>query len=53
MTTMTEQLYEMIEPIARQLVAEKMGLIKDTTGSNLPDDLWKQGIPAAKIILGL
>jgi hypothetical protein len=48
-----EQLHEMIEPIARQLAADKMGLIKDITGSNLPDDLWSQCIPDAIKMLGL
>ena len=50
---MNEQLQEMIEPIARQLAADKMGLIKDITGSNLPDDLWSQCIPDAIKMLGL
>lgn len=50
---MNEQLHEMVEPIARQLAADKMGLIKDTTGANLPDDLWKQCIPDAIELLGL
>lgn len=44
---------ETIERTARQLAADKMGLINDPTGSNLPDDLWQQCIPDAKHTLGL
>jgi hypothetical protein len=30
-----------------------MGLVKDRRGERLPDDLWRQCIPAAKAELGL
>lgn len=44
---MTEEVSERIEIIARKLAAGKMGLMKDTEGERLPDELWKQMIPAA------
>jgi hypothetical protein len=37
-----------IERLARQIAAWKMGLVKDRRGERLPDDLWRQCIPAAK-----
>ena len=37
-----------IERQARQIAAWKMGLVKDRRGERLPDDLWRQYIPAAK-----
>jgi hypothetical protein len=37
-----------IEQLARQIAAWKMGLVKDRRGERLPDDLWRQCIPAAK-----
>lgn len=39
------------EVIARRMAAEKMGLVKDTHGLNLPDDLWRQMLPAAQVYL--
>ena len=50
---MNEQLQEMIEPVARQLAADKCGLTKFVDGSNLPDDLWMQCTPDAIQFLGL
>lgn len=37
-----------IEAKARQLAADKMGLVKDPTGSSLPHELWVQSIPEAR-----
>jgi hypothetical protein len=42
-----------IERLARQIAAWKMGLVKDRRGERLPDDLWRQCIPAAKAELVL
>jgi len=42
-----------VERLARQIAAWKMGLVKDRRGERLPDDLWRQCIPAAKAELGL
>ena len=39
------------ETIARRLAAQKMGLVHDTHGSKLPDDLWQQMLPAARSYL--
>lgn len=39
------------DALARLLCASLMNLIKDATGSNLPDDLWHQMIPKANAIL--
>ena len=46
-------LEEKIEPIARMLAAEKMGLVKDKLGENQPYELWSQCIPEARTYLGL
>ena len=37
-----------LERIARQLAAEEAGLIKDSFGLRLPDDVWRQKLPAAE-----
>lgn len=37
-----------IEERARQIAADKMGLVKDVTGSRLPAELWRQCIPQAQ-----
>ena len=37
-----------LERIARQLAAEAAGLVKDPFGLRLPDDLWRQKLPAAE-----
>ena len=37
-----------LEVRARQIAADKMGLVKDPTGARLPDELWKQALPAAR-----
>lgn len=39
------------EIVARKMAAQKMGLIKDPDGSHLPDDLWRQMLPAAESYL--
>lgn len=39
------------ETIARGMAAEKMGLVKDPKGLRLPDDLWRQMLPAARSYL--
>lgn len=39
------------ETIARKFAAEKMGLVKDPSGLRLPDDLWQQMLPAARLYL--
>jgi hypothetical protein len=39
------------ETVARRMAAEKMGLVKDTHGLRLPDDLWRQMMPAAEAYL--
>ena len=46
-------LERMIEPVARQFAAEKMGLIVDKFGERLPDDVWKQAVPKARKFLNL
>lgn len=37
-----------VENFARRAAAKKMGLVKDTWGQNLPDDIWQQCIPEAE-----
>lgn len=51
--TFKEQLQTMVEPLARQFAAEKMGLQKDPLGERLPEELWKQAVPQAKKFLNL
>lgn len=51
--TLTKQLEQFVEDLARQIAAEKMDLRNDVTGQNLPDDLWMQCIPEARKFLGL
>jgi hypothetical protein len=46
-------LEERVETLARQLAAERMGLIKDPYGERLPHDLWSQKMPEARKQLGL
>ena len=46
-------LEERVEPLARMLAAEKMGLTKDRYGENQCYELWSQCIPEAKRMLGL
>jgi hypothetical protein len=46
-------LEDKVEPLARMIAAQKMGLTKDKFGDNLPSDLWTQCIPAARLLLGL
>lgn len=36
------------EAFARRFAAKKMGLVEDTLGQKLPDDLWQQCIPEAQ-----
>ena len=47
------QLEAMVEPLARLLAAEAMALVKDPYGENLPEDLWRLKVPAARDFLGL
>jgi hypothetical protein len=49
----TKCLEDKLEPLARQLAAERMGLTKDTLGERLPHELWSQRIAAARKQLGL
>ena len=37
-----------LENFARRFAAKRMGLVKDTRGQNLPDDLWQQCLPEAE-----
>jgi hypothetical protein len=37
-----------LERMARKIAAEKMGLVKDVLGENLPDELWRQAITLAE-----
>jgi hypothetical protein len=53
MTLDRSWLEERVEPLARVLAAERMGLVKDTNGERLPDELWMQAIPEARSFLGL
>jgi len=46
-------LEDRVEPLARMLAAEKMGLVKDKLGENQPYELWSQCIPEARCFLGL
>jgi hypothetical protein len=46
-------LEDKVEPLARMIAAQKMGLKKDIYGENLPHELWSQCIPAARLMLGL
>lgn len=48
-----KHLEEMVEPVARQFAAERMGLVKDKYGEQLPDNLWKQAVPEARKFLNL
>ena len=47
------QLEDKVEPVARMLAAQKMGLTKDVYGENQPYELWSQCIPEARKFLGL
>lgn len=47
------QLEQMVEPVARQFAAEKMGLIVDRFGEKLPEDVWRQAVPEARKFLNL
>lgn len=42
-----------VEPLARQIAAEKMALTKDKYGEQLPAELWQQAVPAARKFLNL
>jgi hypothetical protein len=53
MTLDRNWLEDRVEPLARELAAEKMGLTKDALGENLPYELWSQCIPDARRYLGL
>jgi hypothetical protein len=46
-------LEDKVEPLARMMAAEKMGLVKDKLGENQPYELWSQCIPDARRYLGL
>lgn len=46
-------LEDKVEPVARMLAAEKMGLTKDKYGENQKYELWCQCIPEARKLLGL
>ena len=49
MTEAEQALYKRNEEtLARRFAAEKMGLVEDRWGQNLPDDLWQQCIPQAQ-----
>ena len=48
-----DNLEQMVEPVARWIAAEKMDLIKDEYGENLPDELWRGSIKQARSFLGL
>ena len=48
-----ETLEQWVEPLARHLAAEKMQLVKDKYGENLPTDIWKQCEPQARKFLNL
>ena len=37
-----------LERRARKIAAEKMGLVKDPEGANLPEDLWRLALPQAE-----
>lgn len=42
-----------VEPMARALAAEKMGLEKDPMGEKLPEELWRQKEQEVRDFLGL
>ena len=48
-----EQLETLVEPLAREIAAKKMKLVKDVYGEKLPYDLWKGCIPEARKFLNL
>jgi hypothetical protein len=48
-----KELEQWVEPLARQMAAEKMALVKDRYGENLPEELWKQAVPQARKFLNL
>lgn len=50
---MKQELKSWVEPLARQFAAEKMALVKDKHGENLPEELWKQYVPKARKFLNL
>lgn len=47
------RLEERVEPLARLLAAQRMGLIKDPYGERLPHELWSQKVVEARKQLGL
>ena len=49
----TKCLEQSVEPLARLLAAQRMGLTKDNLGERLPHDLWSQKMPEARKQLGL
>ena len=51
--TFKQTLEQWVEPLARHLAAEKMQLVKDKYGENLPSDIWKQCEPQARKFLNL
>ena len=53
MTLDRNWLEERVEPLARLLAAEAMGLVKDPHGERLPHELWSQRITEARKLLGL
>jgi hypothetical protein len=53
MTLNRSWLEDRVEPLARMLAAERMGLVKDKLGENQPYELWSQCIPEARCFLGL
>ena len=53
MTLDRNWLEDRVEPLARMMAAEKMGLTKDMLGENQPYELWSQCIPEARKMLGL
>jgi len=52
MTIDRNWLEDKVEPVARMLAAEKMGLTKDVYGENQKYELWSQCIPEAHKYLG-
>lgn len=50
---MKQELEQWVEPLARQFAAEKLALVKDKHGDNLPAELWKQCVPQARKFLNL
>jgi hypothetical protein len=53
MIEFTKDLEAFVEVLARQIAADKMKLVKDQTGSRLPEDIWSRCIPDARKFLGL